>query len=62
MEVDTPTPFRVMNSNEIVAFQSYFLVLFVVSCVAIAYLAYKLGWFLVNIKHTFVCEEFCTRG
>ena len=51
-----------MNSDEIVAFKSYFLVLFVVSCIAVAYLAYKLGWFLVNIRHTFVCEEYCQRG
>ena len=51
-----------MNDTEVVAFKSYFLVLFVLAAILMAYLAYKLGMFIVALKDTYICEEYCQRN
>ena len=51
-----------MNETEEIAFKSYFLVLFVIAGIVVAYLAYKLGRFIMILKDTFICEEYCQRN
>ena len=50
-----------MNDTEVVAFKSYFLVLFVLAAILVTYLAYKLGMFIIALKDTYICEEYCQR-
>ena len=59
MELNIPPQEGTLNNTQVIAFQSYFLVLGVLAAIAVAYLAYKLGWLLLNLRSTFICEQYC---
>ena len=62
MEASPTAPFGTLNDTQVVAFQSYFLVLLVLACIAIAYLIYRFTMFIVALRSTYICEEFCEQN
>ena len=59
MEVSSPAPTGTLNSTQVIAFQSYYLVLGILAAIAVAYLAYRLGWLLLSLRQVYICERFC---
>ena len=51
-----------LSESQTVAFKSYFLLLFVLTAIAVAYLCYKLGIFVMSLRNNLICEEFCKQN
>ena len=51
-----------LTVSQTVAFKSYFLLLFVLTAIAVAYLCYKLGMFVMSLRSNIICEEFCEQN